>query len=298
MKQTTYFTRFALVTTVFAGLSLAAPAPAEANWLTHTWHKAKHAAHHAANKVKHAATHATKTVEHGAEKAGRDIKKGTQKAGHEIEKGAKAAATEMSKLSGQLLSVTGHCQTAIDKFGHKVGGAMPSIGVPGLPQLSTSKCEVAQTAGFMCGIFPYANAIVKAIAEGAHDMKALGHHVNEAYDSHACSHLSKIDPNRGVCALFVGLAKETEESVECIVDVAKEISHGKRGNVHFNETAVCHAIGNFEFGFVADKIAVAGAADENKKLIKFAQLLRTALAIKSMAADDVGNIASCRRARR
>jgi hypothetical protein len=46
---------------------------------------------------------------------------------------------------------------------------------------------------------------------------------------------------------------------------------------------VCHAIGNFEFGFVADKIAVAGAAEENQKLIKFALLLRTALAVQGGA---------------
>jgi len=61
---------------------------------------------------------------------------------------------------------------------------------------------------------------------------------------------------------------------------------------------VCHAIGNFEFGFVADKIAVAGAAEENQKLIKFAQLLRTALSVKGDAAKEVQNIASCRKARR
>ena len=135
----------------------------------------------------------------------------------------------------------------------------------------------------MCGIFPYANNIVKAIAKGAQDMKALGHHVDQAYNSHACSHFSKVDPNRGVCALFVGLARETEESVEWIVDVAKNMLSGKRGNAYFNETEVCHAIGNFEFGFVADKIAVAGAAEENQKLIKFALLLRTALAVQGGA---------------
>ena len=59
----------------------------------------------------------------------------------------------------------------------------------------------------VCGIFPYAPNIVKAIAEGAHNMKALGHHVDQAYNSHACSLSSKVDSNRGMCALFVGLAR-------------------------------------------------------------------------------------------
>ena len=76
------------------------------------------------------------------------------------------------------------------------------------------------------------------------------------------------------------------------------MASGKRGKVHFNETKMCHAIGTFEFGFVADKIAVAGAAEENQKLIKFAQLLHTALAVKGDAAKEVQNIAFCRKARR
>jgi len=308
MKRTTLITRVALMPAMCGALLIAAPAPADASWGSF-WHKATHAAKHAASTVKHTATHAANTVKHTAEKTGRDIKKDAEKTGRAIEKGAratgaaiekgaKAAAAEMGKLSGQLFRITGHCQTAIDKFGHSISSAMPPTRVAGLPQLSSNKCEAAQMSGFMCGIFPYANNIVKAIAEGAHDMKALGHHVDQAYNSHACSHFSKVDPNRGVCALFVGLARETEESVECIVDVAKKMASGKRGNAHFNETEVCHAIGNFEFGFVADKIAVAGAAEENQKLIKFAQLLRTALSVKGDAAKEVQNIASCRKARR
>lgn len=309
MTHGIHLARLALVPAICAGLLVATPSPADAGWLSNTFHKATHAVHHAANKVKHAAHHAANTVKHTAEKAGQDIKKGAEQTGRdiekgakasaaEIEKGAKAAAAEMGKLSGQLTALTGHCQTAIDKFGHSIDSAMPSIRVAGLPQLSSNKCEAAQMSGFMCGIFPYANNIVKAIAEGAHDMKSLGHHVHQAYNSHACSHFSKVDPNRNVCALFVGLARETEESVQCIVDVAKSIADGKGGGHSFDETQVCHAIGNFEFGFVADKIAVANVAEENQKLIKVAQLLRSALAVKRTAANEVKNIASCRKARR
>ena len=39
---------------------------------------------------------------------------------------------------------------------------------------------------------------------------------------------------------------------------------------------------------------VANAAEENQKLIKFAQLLPTALAMKGDAAEEVKHIASCR----
>ena len=308
MTHGKHLVHMAIIPTVCAGLMIATPSPADASWGSF-WHKASHAAKHVANKVKHTAQHTANQAKHTAEKAGKDIEKGTKQAGKtieksakataaDIEKGAKAAAAEMGKLSGQLTALTGHCQSAIDKFGHSINSAMPTLRVPGLPQLSSHKCEAAQMFGFMCGIFPYANNIVKAIAEGAHDMKSLGHHVHQAYHSHACSHFLKIDPNRNVCALFVGLAKETEESVQCIVDVASSIAKGKSGSRSFDETQVCHAIGNFEFGFVADKIAVANVAEENQKLIKMAQILRTVLAVKHTAANEVKNIASCRKARR
>lgn len=309
MKHGTELVRLAIVPAVCAGLLMTTPAPAEAGWLSSTFHKATHAVHHAANKVKHAAHHAANQVKHTAEKAGQDIKKGAAKAGQdiekgakasaaEIEKGAKAAAAEMGKLSGQLTQITGHCQSALDKFGHQVSHAIPPLAVAAIPELRTSKCEIAETSGFMCGIFPYANGIVKAVAEGAHDMKSLGHHIHGAYEGHLCSHFSKLDPNRSVCALFVGLAKETEESVECIVDVAKEISKGGRSNRRFDETEICHFAGNVMFGFVADKLALAGVAEEKRKLVKFAQLLRSALVAKGTAAKSFDHIASCRKARR
>jgi len=298
--------RLLAVAIVAVSFTAAVPAPVEANWFSNTWHKAKHAAKKAAHAAKHAAKSAEKgaekaghDVEKGAKEAGKDIQKGAEAAGQGIEKGAEAALSEMKKLSGQLTRITGTCETATDKFGHAISSAMPSITVAGLPQLSNKSCEVNQTSGFMCGIFPYANNIVKALGEGAHDMKSLANHVGDAYNGGPCARYSKVDPNRGVCALFVGLAEETKEGVECIIDVAKNIAREKGGgDHHFNETQICHAVGEFEFGFVADKLAVASAADENQKLIKFAQLLRTALALKGEAAKSVENIPSCRAARR
>ena len=301
-------------------LAVAIPVAAEANWFTSTWHKAKHAASHAANTVKHGAEHAASTVKHGAETAAKGIQKGAEAAGKgiqtaatdtgkafeagakltakEIEDGAKIAAEEMKKLGGQLTRITGTCETAIRKIGHDVGPAMPPIPI-GIPQLTSSKCEVAQTSGFMCGIFPYANTIMRSIAEGAHSVKVLAGHVGHAYNSRYCSHISKIDPDRGLCAFFVGLASEAAESGECLADIGRElIKHKSNSAPHFDETEVCTVAGEFEFGFVADKVAVAGAAEEYQKSVKFAQILRTVLNAKSLAADFTSHIPSCKAARK
>ena len=321
MKQITFAKRLALALAVAAGLSLVTPTQSDANFFTSTWHKAKHAAKKAGHKISHGAKKAGHDIEKGAKKAGHDIEKGAKKTGQaikkgaeetgrgietgakytaaEIEKGAKAAAKEMGKLEGQLTQITGHCQTAIDKFGAPMTHARRPILVGGLPQLATSKCGVATTAGFMCGIVPYANGIVKAVAEGAHDMKSLGNHIHRAFNSHQCSRYSKLDPNRRACALFVGLSNETEESVECIKDVAKKLRSESKKSHKFDETPICHFAGNVMYGFLVDRLALAGVADESKKLLKFAQRLRTAMAIKRTGAESdwVNKIPSCKKAR-
>jgi hypothetical protein len=60
----------------------------------------------------------------------------------------------------------------------------------------------------MCGVLPYANNIVKALAEGAHDMRALAHHVGTAMHSRPCNTMPVIGGERNICALFVGMANE------------------------------------------------------------------------------------------
>ena len=309
---------FAAASAIAVAFSFALPATAEAGWLKHAWHKAKHAA----NKVKHGAEHAANTVKHGAETAATGVQKGAEAASKgiqtaardtgdafvagakltekEIEEGAKVAAIEMQKLSTELLHLTGSCETAIRKIGHRVAPAMTPIPpIPGLPQLDSSKCEAAQTSGFMCGAFPYANTIIRAIAEGAHTVKVLAGHVGHAYHSRYCKHIPAYLPQRGECALFVGLASEAAESGQCLADIGRELAkHKGSGPAHFDETEVCTFSGEFEFGFVADKIAVAGTAEENQKTVKFAQVLRTALIIKSLSADFVSHIPSCKAARK
>jgi hypothetical protein len=155
----------------------------------------------------------------------------------------------------------------------------------------------------MCGVLPYANNIVKALAEGAHDMRALAHHVGTAMHSRPCNTMPVIGGERNICALFVGMANEAAESVECIVDVATQISHSRAGGHSFNnETKICRFTGELLFGFLADRLALAGVAQEQREILKFARLLRTALAIKKTGSEHLNkknNLPrSCKKARR
>jgi hypothetical protein len=140
MTITTFLSRMAIAGAFISIFALSMPTPAEANWLSHTWHKAKHAAHHASNTIKHGAKKAGRKASNAAKKTGSAIKHGAKETGNAIEHGVEAGIKGMNDLSKMISTITHNCEEALDKWGKPLKNSMPPIVVRAVPELAAAPC--------------------------------------------------------------------------------------------------------------------------------------------------------------
>lgn len=244
----------------------------------------------AAEDVEKAAEEAEKEIQKSAEYINEQVVHETEKLSKQAVEGIESAEKAMVDFVKNLTNLGKTCEDSLNKFenkGSSFTNGMPHLpktlqGLPGTPPaLFSQNCQKRQVSGFTCGIFPYLDDIVTAIAQGDSDVKKLSQYVDHAYHSSACSGLEPIAA-RPECAAVVGIARMSEDSFGCMANVIADIVKNGGGSEHSLpsdfENQICTQLGEFAFASAADKLALGMTEDEEiKRLIKMAKNLQRAL---------------------
>ena len=254
----------------------------------------------AAEDVEKAAEEAAKEIQDSAKYINDQVVHQAEELSKQAADSIVQAANYMGDLVKDLTDLNKSCQDTLSGFESKGEGfvkGMPHLpeslnNMPGTPEaLFSYNCRKYQVNGFTCGIFPYLDDIATAIAAGSADVKKLSQYVNHAYGSSACNHINVAE--KPMCALVVGIAKMSEESMSCMANVVADIAHNGKGGGGVSlpsdfEKTICTQMGEITFASAADKLALGLASEEDlQRLIKFAKNLQRALrAQDSIAHSD------------
>ncbi len=220
-----------------------------------------------------------------------DVAKGKclkPKKGHSVWTSTLASIGEAIRKPGK------GCKATLDKLPHmKPGKTLESI------DAFSGACVAESSIGFLCGTFKYAGDIFTAMATEGENLKHFSEAVEHAYNSSHCHKLAPTD--RSMCGLLYGLSGETTRSYTCVKKLYEKLSKEKGSKKAQFDSKSCQMIGEFAMSVLLDKLAInaLGGADQTKRrLIKIAQLFRTALAIQTLAGDqlekEVNSIPECR----
>ncbi|MFA4829419.1 MAG: hypothetical protein WC855_02135 [Thermodesulfovibrionales bacterium] len=225
--------------------------------------------------------------------------------------GQNAWSASIDSMVDAVSQVGGTCSSVLNQGGAgviKEFQKVPAAYSNGVPQSIKNDATLsAQSSarfgsGFACGLFPYTAGILKAVSgitnaptRASAAAKTYSDNFEKAYGDKACSSLGLVP--RPFCATVKAFSAES--AGQCLNGVMQSVLGGTGGST-INKAAYLDAMeqaGNLSFSFAADA-AFAGAVNTEKtknvkRIVDFAQTLRTAVNGVAMAEDKLKKIPGC-----